>query len=106
MCRTANKSNVAAVIVIGSEEGWTKRVVDGSAATGKPGAGFSIERHGDHDTIMRASRQAKEFGHYATALQRSDCPISDLWVSTKCGESDTPSGCGSNPTVGNAFDKQ
>ncbi|MCC3264351.1 UxaA family hydrolase, partial [Paenibacillus polymyxa] len=32
-------------------------------------------------------------------------PISDLWVSTKCGESDTTSGCGANPTVGNAFDK-
>jgi len=26
-------------------------------------------------------------------------------VSTKCGESDTTSGCGANPTVGNAFDK-
>ncbi|MGA1155893.1 MAG: D-galactarate dehydratase, partial [Burkholderiaceae bacterium] len=30
---------------------------------------------------------------------------SELWVSTKCGESDTTSGCGSNPSVGNAFDK-
>ena len=39
------------------------------------------------------------------AAAREDCPISDLWVSTKCGESDTTSGCGSNPTVGNAFDK-
>jgi (2R)-sulfolactate sulfo-lyase subunit beta len=38
-------------------------------------------------------------------LQRVRCPISDLWVSCKCGESDTTSGCGSNPTVGNAFDK-
>jgi (2R)-sulfolactate sulfo-lyase subunit beta len=26
-------------------------------------------------------------------------------VSTKCGESDTTSGCGANPTVGDAFDK-
>jgi len=34
-----------------------------------------------------------------------ECPVNDLWVSTKCGESDTTSGCGSNPTVGNAFDK-
>jgi (2R)-sulfolactate sulfo-lyase subunit beta len=34
-----------------------------------------------------------------------ECPVSDLWVSCKCGESDTTSGCGSNPTVGNAFDK-
>ncbi|PZP62099.1 MAG: D-galactarate dehydratase, partial [Azospira oryzae] len=28
-----------------------------------------------------------------------------LWVSTKCGESDTTSGLGANPAVGNAFDK-
>jgi len=102
---TGCNPNVAAVIVIGIEEGWTKRVVDGIAATGKPVAGFSIELHGDLDTIMRASRQAKEFVQYATALRRVECPISDLWVSTKCGESDTTSGCGANPTVGNAFDK-
>jgi (2R)-sulfolactate sulfo-lyase subunit beta len=102
---TGCNPNVAAVIVIGIEEGWTKRVVDGIAATGKPVAGFSIELHGDHDTTMRASKAAKEFVHYATGLQRTECPISDLWVSTKCGESDTTSGCGANPTVGNAFDK-
>ena len=102
---TGCNPNVAAVVVIGIEEGWTKRVVDGIAATGKPVMGFSIELHGDHDTIMRASRCAKEFVHYATALTRSECPIADLWVSTKCGESDTTSGCGANPTVGNAFDK-
>lgn len=102
---TGSNPNVAAVIVIGIEEGWTKRIVDAIAATGKPVAGFSIELHGDHDTIMRASKKAKEFVHYATGLSRTPCPISDLWVSTKCGESDTTSGCGSNPTVGNAFDK-
>lgn len=97
--------NVAAVIVIGIEDGWTQRVVDGIASSGKPVAGFSIELHGDIDTIMRASRKAKEFVHYATSLSREECPISDLWISTKCGESDTTSGCGANPTVGNAFDK-
>lgn len=102
---TGCNPNVAAVVVIGIEEGWTRRVVEGIAATGKPVAGFSIELHGDHDTIMRASRQAKEYVHYATALRRVECPISELWVSTKCGESDTTSGCGANPTVGNAFDK-
>ena len=71
---TGCNPNVAAVVVIGIEEGWTKRVVDGIAATGKPVMGFSIELHGDHDTIMRASRCAKEFVHYATALTRSTCP--------------------------------
>src|SRR6266850_1653326 len=96
--------NVAAVVVIGIEEGWTKRVVDGIASTGKPVTGFGIELHGDHDTIMRASKVAKEYLQYASELQRVECALEDLWVSCKCGESDTTSGCGSNPTVGNAFD--
>src|SRR5512132_81873 len=72
---TGANPNVAAVVVIGIEEQWTKRVVDGIAATGKPVAGFGIELHGDHDTIMRASRQAKEFVHFATELRREDCPV-------------------------------
>ena len=97
--------NVAAAVVIGIEEQWTKRVVDGIAATGKPVAGFGIELHGDHDTIMRASKAAREFVQRASELRRVDCPLSELWISCKCGESDTTSGCGSNPTVGNAFDK-
>jgi len=97
--------NVAAVVVIGIEESWTKRVVDGIATTGKPVTGFGIELHGDHDTIMRASKVAKEYLQYASERQRVECALEDLWVSCKCGESDTTSGCGSNPTVGNAFDK-
>ena len=97
--------NVAGVVVIGIEEGWTKRVVDGIAKSGKPVMGFGIELHGDHDTIMRASKAAKEMVQWASTLEREVCPISELWVSTKCGESDTTSGCGANPTVGNAFDK-
>src|SRR5262245_25893865 len=97
--------NVAAVVVIGIEDGWTKKVVDGIAATGKPVVGYGIEGHGDHDTILRASKSAREFVQWASERQREVCAISELWVSTKCGESDTTSGCGSNPTVGNAFDK-
>jgi (2R)-sulfolactate sulfo-lyase subunit beta len=97
--------NVAAVVVIGIEDSWTKKVVDGIAATNKPVVGFGIEGHGDHDTIMRASKAAREFVQWSSEKQRSECGLSELWVSTKCGESDTTSGCGSNPTVGNAFDK-
>lgn len=97
--------NVAAVVVIGIEDGWTKKVVDGIAATGKPVTGFGIERHGDHETIMKASKVAKEYVQWASEKQREVCHINELWVSTKCGESDTTSGCGSNPSVGNAFDK-
>ncbi|MGC1818644.1 MAG: UxaA family hydrolase [Casimicrobiaceae bacterium] len=97
--------NVAAVVVIGIEEQWTKKVVDGIAVTGKPVQGFGIELHGDHDTIMRASKVAREYVQWASELARVECPLKDLWVSTKCGESDTTSGCGGNPTVGDAFDK-
>ncbi len=97
--------NVAAVVVIGIEEEWTNRIVEAIAKTGKPVSGFGIELHGDHDTIFRASKVAKQYVQWASELRRVECPISDLWVSTKCGESDTTSGCGSNPTVGNAFDK-
>ncbi|WP_025769545.1 UxaA family hydrolase [Thioalkalivibrio sp. HK1] len=102
---TGTNPNVAAVVVIGIEEGWTRRVVDGIAASGKPVTGYGIEMHGDHETIMRASRTAREYVQWASELVREEAPLSDLWVSTKCGESDTTSGCGANPTVGNAFDK-
>ena len=97
--------NVAAVVVIGIEDQWTKRVVDGIAATGKPVQGFGIELHGDHDTIRRASTAARELLQWASEQQRTECALNDLWISCKCGESDTTSGCGSNPTVGDAFDK-
>ena len=105
MIGTGSNPNVAAVVVIGIEPGWTKRIVDGIAETGKPVVGFSIEQNGDLKTIQDASRKAKEFVHYATELQREECSISELWVSTKCGESDTTTGLGSCPTVGNMYDK-
>ncbi|MEN8196345.1 MAG: UxaA family hydrolase [Pseudomonadota bacterium] len=102
---TGCNPNVAAVIVIGIEPGWTGKVVDGIAATGKPVEGFAIERNGDHKTIEMASRKAKAFVHWASEKQREEADISELWVSVKCGESDTTSGLASNPTVGNAIDK-
>src|SRR5690606_33717052 len=55
---TGCNPNVAAVVVIGIEEGWTKKVVVSLAQTVKPVAGFSIELLGDHDTLMRASNKA------------------------------------------------
>ena len=102
---TGRNPNVAAVVVIGIEPGWTKRIVEGISETGKPVAGFSIEGQGDLATVAEASRKAQEFVQWATELQREECPISDLWISVKCGESDTTSGLGSNPAVGNLMDK-
>ena len=102
---TGANPNISACVVIGIEPGWTQRVVDGIAVAGKPVEGFSIEQNGDLKTIMNASRAAKEMVHHATELQREECDISELWISTKCGESDTTTGLGANPTVGSMYDK-
>jgi len=102
---TGANPNVAAVVVIGIEPEWTKVIVDGIAKTGKPVEGFSIEQKGDFETIRQASWKAKEFVHWATELQKEEVPLTDLWVSTKCGESDTTTGLSSCPTVGNMYDK-
>jgi len=102
---TGSNPNVAAVVVIGIEDQWTNRVVEGIAKTGKPVTGFGIEGTGDIMTIAKASRVAKDYLQWASELPRVECPISDLWVSTKCGESDTTTGLSSCPTVGNMYDK-
>ena len=102
---TGANPNVAAVVVIGIEDQWTKIVVDGIKKTGKPVVGFGIEGTGDIGTIAKASRAAKDFLQWSSELQREQCDISELWVSTKCGESDTTTGLASCPTVGNMYDK-
>ncbi|HVM78303.1 MAG TPA: UxaA family hydrolase [Stellaceae bacterium] len=102
---TGSNPNVAACVVIGIEPGWTGRVVQGIAKTGKPVEGFAIEENGDIATIAAASRKAKEFLHWASEKQRESCALTELFVSTKCGESDTTSGLASCPTVGNLIDK-
>ena len=102
---TGKNPNVAAVIVVGIEPKWTKKVVDEIAKTGKPVEGFSIEGLGDIATTMKASKKAQEFVQWASEKQRVECPLSDLWISVKCGESDTTSGLASNPAVGNLMDK-
>ena len=105
MIGTGSNPNVAAVIVIGIEPGWTQRIVDGIAKTGKPVAGFSIEGKGDIKCAAEASYKAKEFVQWASELQRTECKFSELYISVKCGESDTTTGLSSCPTVGNVLDK-
>ena len=105
MIGTGSNPNVAAVVVIGIEAGWTKRIVDGIAKTGKPVEGFAIEGRGDIQTIADASYRAKEFVQWATELQLTECDLSELYISVKCGESDTTTGLASCPTVGNLIDK-
>ncbi len=103
---TCANPNVAASVVIGIEEEWTGRVVDGVKQLGREKvAGFSIELKGHFECVRQASWQAWEYVLWASELKRERCSINELWVSTKCGESDTTSGLASNPTVGVVFDR-
>ena len=102
---TGCNPNVAGVVVIGIEPGWTGRVVEGIAASGTPVEGFAIEQNGDINTIANASRAAYRLVKHASRLKKTRADLTELWVSTKCGESDTTSGLASCPTVGDAFDK-
>ena len=105
---TCANPNVAACVVIGIEDEWTDQVVECVRAirgNEMKVAGFSIELKGQFECVRQASWQAWEYVLWASELKREECPIQDLWVSTKCGESDTTSGLASCPTVGSVFDQ-
>ncbi len=101
---TGSNPNVAAAVVIGIEENWTRRVADGIAQTGKPVAWFAIEGHGDLETVRRASWAAADFLKDASELRREPIELSEVVVSIKCGESDTTTGLASCPTVAQVVD--
>jgi (2R)-sulfolactate sulfo-lyase subunit beta len=102
---TGRNPNVAAAIVIGIEPKWTDQIADGIAETGKPVAGFSIERYGDLKTIEMASRKAMELVQWASERPREPIELGELMVSAKCGESDTTLGLATNPTVGRVLER-
>jgi len=102
---TGRNPNIAAAIVIGIEPNWTERVVEGIAETGKPVAGFSIERIGDLKTIEVASRKTLKYLQWASEIQREPIELGELVVSVKCGESDTTLGLASNPAIGKVLER-
>jgi (2R)-sulfolactate sulfo-lyase subunit beta len=105
MIGTGANPNVPPVVVIGIEPGWTKRIADGIRETGKPVAGVLHRAEGRFRDDPRRLLGREGVRPPRLGMQREECSISELWVSTKCGESDTTTGLGSCPTVGNMYDK-
>ncbi|MGC8663711.1 MAG: UxaA family hydrolase [Thermoplasmata archaeon] len=97
--------NVHSAIVVGIEDNWANKIADQIAETGKHVETVSIEGNGDLKAIEKASRLAKNMVQEASTKVRKEYDVSNLIVSTKCGESDTTSGLASNPTVGVVFDR-
>jgi (2R)-sulfolactate sulfo-lyase subunit beta len=102
---TGANPNVYGVVVIGIEPKWTERVAEGIAKTGKPVETFSVERHGDLNTINMASRVAYKLVQDASEVRREPIEVSDLVLSIKCGESDPTLGLAGNPAQGRAVDR-
>lgn len=102
---TGANPNVAGVIVVGIESGWTQRLAAGIEAAGTPVEGYAISGEGDLKTVAKAARRAREFLQAASEAQREKCFVGELTVAAKCGESDTTTGCASNPAVGRVFDR-
>jgi (2R)-sulfolactate sulfo-lyase subunit beta len=102
---TGRNANVGAAVVVGIEPNWTARLADGIAESGKPVEAFSIEGHGDLETVRRASRAAQRLLQHASGLRREQAELRELKVSIKCGESDTTTGLASCPTVGWVVDR-
>jgi (2R)-sulfolactate sulfo-lyase subunit beta len=102
---TGTNANVAAAVVVGIEPNWTARLADGIAESGKPVEAFSIEGHGDLETVRRASRATQNLLQHASELRREPAELGELNVSIKCGESDTTTGLASCPTVGWVVDR-
>ncbi len=105
MIGTGRNANIAAAVVIGIEPNWTNKIAEGIAKTGKAVEAFSIEKLGDIKTIERASRAAMSLMQDASEMKREEVDLSEVVVSTKCGESDTTSGLASNPTVGRVAER-
>ena len=102
----AANPNVASAVVIGIEPNWTERLVADIAKTGKPVAGFAIERHGDLRTIERAARVAAQFlqddSERSTAAGRAarDSPVRSNAVSPTRPAASAPARPPRRPSTG------
>ncbi|MPZ68042.1 MAG: D-galactarate dehydratase [Actinobacteria bacterium] len=102
---TGANPNVGAAIVVGIEPVWTERIAEEIAKTGKPVEAFAIERHGDLRTAEAAARSAQKMLQDVSGMARVPVDLNEIWVSIKCGESDTTTGLASCPTVSRVVDR-
>ena len=102
---TCTNPNVAAAVVIGIEPTWADRVAQGIAESGKPVACLAIEGRGDLAVVSEGARDAARFLQAASETRRTPVERSEILLSIKCGESDTTSGLGANPTTAQVVDR-
>lgn len=104
----AANPNVYAVLAVslGCEGCQNDLVVDAiRKRTNKPIRSLVIQQVGGAiKAIEQGTRVARELVAEAAACEREDVPVSELIFGTNCGGSDTSSGLGSNPLIGEVSD--
>ncbi len=107
MTGLATNPNVAAVVLLGVENGYgyPENQIDQIApvikASGKPLVTLiTAEEGGMHATIEKGIIEARRLVHEASRNLRRPFPISKLCVGVKCGDSDATSGIAGNPSFG------
>jgi (2R)-sulfolactate sulfo-lyase subunit beta len=93
--------NVAAALVISADRSLAKKVADGVVKQKKPAMEFDAS---DGSVVEKASKIAQEYVQWAATLRREKASLADLWISTKCDESDATTGLASCPMIGSMFD--
>jgi altronate dehydratase large subunit len=97
--------NIAAVLLVGLEEGTTEAVAKRIRPSGKPVEAVTLQPNGTINVIAEGTRKALKLALAASNLRREPCPVSDLLVGVECGGSDTTSGLTCNPTIGAMADR-
>jgi altronate dehydratase large subunit len=103
----ANHPNVGAVLLIslGCERLKPHEVYEAVRATGKPCSLFIMQEEGGMNaTIEKAVAKGLEYAEILKKEERVPCDLSELFLTTKCGGTDSTSGLAANPAVGYAAD--
>jgi len=100
--------NVGGVVAVslGCERFDPQELVEAAKAIGKPLRLFVIQDEGGTtNTIRHAVEYARELQAELQKMERTPCALSELFIATKCGGTDSTSGLAANPAVGNMVDR-
>jgi altronate dehydratase len=76
--------------------------VNAIARTGKPASGHHAP---DEAAARQAGEELRDLVGWAAGLRRVEAPWLDLWIGTKCEQTDATAAATSCPTIGAAFDR-
>ncbi|MGN0907596.1 MAG: UxaA family hydrolase [Bullifex sp.] len=104
----AKHPNVGAVIIIGlgCERLKAREIYDDVvSSTGKDARLFIIQDEGGIDnTVKKAIAEGRKMMQFLALQERTVCDVSELFITTKCGGTDSNSGLAANPVLGYASD--